>query len=117
MDVGGWPILNLWLAEAKKTQNITLMVEILQVKHHYSKLLLRQVDLLCMKTRSNIHYFVSNQVAFACFASQSTFTPETAGDTITEAMHIWLLAFGPSHSKSAAEIINISAFNQCRGLL
>ena len=31
MDAGGWPMLNLWLAEAKKTQNTALLVELLQV--------------------------------------------------------------------------------------
>ena len=31
MDAGGWPMLNMWLVEAKKTQNIPLTVELLQV--------------------------------------------------------------------------------------
>jgi len=32
MEAGGWAILNLWLAEAKKNQNLPLIVEILQVR-------------------------------------------------------------------------------------
>ena len=31
MDAGGWTILNLWLAEAKKNQISPFIVEILQV--------------------------------------------------------------------------------------
>ena len=31
MDVGGWGVLNIWLAEAKKSQNTSMLVEILQV--------------------------------------------------------------------------------------
>ena len=31
MEGGGWALLNLWLAEAKKVQNFPLVVEILQV--------------------------------------------------------------------------------------
>ena len=27
----GWPVLNMWLAEAKKTQDVAVLVEILQV--------------------------------------------------------------------------------------
>ena len=28
---GGWPVLNMWLAEAKKSQDTAVIVEILQV--------------------------------------------------------------------------------------
>ena len=31
MDAGGWPMLNMWLVEAKKTQNTALLVELLKV--------------------------------------------------------------------------------------
>lgn len=31
MDDGGWNILNLWLADAKKTGNAPLLIEIIQV--------------------------------------------------------------------------------------
>ena len=31
MDAGGWPMLNMWLVEAKKAQNTALMIELLQV--------------------------------------------------------------------------------------
>ena len=31
MDAGGWPMLNMWLVEAKKAQNVALIVELLQV--------------------------------------------------------------------------------------
>jgi hypothetical protein len=27
----GWPVLNVWLAEAKKNQDVTVLVEVLQV--------------------------------------------------------------------------------------
>lgn len=40
MEAGGWAILNLWLAEAKKNQNLPLIVEILQVRTHYDVILL-----------------------------------------------------------------------------
>ena len=29
---GGWPVLNVWLAEAKRTQDMAVLVEILQVR-------------------------------------------------------------------------------------
>lgn len=32
MDAGGWPMLNMWLVEAKKAQNVALVVELLQVQ-------------------------------------------------------------------------------------
>ena len=35
MEAGGWTILNLWLAEAKKNQNSPLIVEVLQVCTQY----------------------------------------------------------------------------------
>ena len=31
MASGGWTVLNTWLADAKKTSNIALMLELLQV--------------------------------------------------------------------------------------
>ena len=31
MDAGGWPMLNMWLVEAKKAQNTALLIELLQV--------------------------------------------------------------------------------------
>lgn len=31
MEVG-WPVLNVWLAEAKKTQDVAVLVEVMQVK-------------------------------------------------------------------------------------
>lgn len=31
MDGGGWSMLNVWVAEAKKVQNKSLLVELLQV--------------------------------------------------------------------------------------
>ena len=31
MQAGGWTVLNLWLAEAKKGHNMALLVELLQV--------------------------------------------------------------------------------------
>ncbi len=31
MQAGGWTVLNLWLAEAKKGHNVPLLVELLQV--------------------------------------------------------------------------------------
>ncbi len=31
IDGGGWAMLNVWLAEAKKAQNNVLLVELLQV--------------------------------------------------------------------------------------
>ena len=35
MDAGGWPMLNMWLVEAKKAHNIALIVELLQVSFYY----------------------------------------------------------------------------------
>ena len=34
MDAGGWPMLNMWLVEAKKAQNTALLIELLQVCTH-----------------------------------------------------------------------------------
>lgn len=31
MDAGGWSMLNVWVAEAKKVQNKSLLIELLQV--------------------------------------------------------------------------------------
>lgn len=31
MEAGGWSVLNVWLSDAKKTQNGPLLAEILQV--------------------------------------------------------------------------------------
>lgn len=31
MDAGGWSMLNVWVAEAKKMQNKSLLIELLQV--------------------------------------------------------------------------------------
>ena len=32
MDGGGWIVLNSWLSEGKKSHNVPLLVEILQVR-------------------------------------------------------------------------------------
>lgn len=31
MDIGGWGMLNVWLAEAKKAENSSLLIELLLV--------------------------------------------------------------------------------------
>lgn len=35
MGLGGWAILNMWLSDSKKAQNIALLIQLMQVCMHH----------------------------------------------------------------------------------